>query len=64
MEWRHLRTKNGVALLLHILGKEGSLVLLGTNLSSVLLLGTHTDSGEERTDTDSSGAEVIYLVNL
>ena len=38
--------------------------MLGTNLSSVVLLGTHADSGEERTDTDSCGTEVIDLVNL
>ena len=60
----HLRAEDGVALVLHVLRKELSIIAGRTQRTLVMLLLPDTDRRDQRTHTDTCRAEVVDLIDL
>ncbi len=63
MDRGHLGAKDGV-ILSHFFGKENPVVGAGNHLAAVLLLIPHPEGGNQGTDADPGGSQVIYLIDL
>ena len=64
MDRRHLRTKDGIFLCLHLFSKESSLIICRPDITYVIFFITDSDSSDEGSYSDTCGTEVIDLIYL
>ena len=63
MDRSHLRSKDCIRLS-HFFCKDGTLVAGRNNLALFRIFLSGADGSDERTDTDTCSAKVVYLINL
>ena len=60
----HLGSQNGVALLIHLLGKLPALIGNGCGNRLDVLLPAHIHGGKQRANPNTDGTQIVHLVDF